>query len=230
MDTVPATADEQRTVMFAEQKTELLKRQLLNSDNFDKAVLAYSTAGLGFSLAFLKDFLPIAKALANWLLYSSWALFVLSIVLTIVSFIASQRGIVKQLNLSERYYLKKDESALTERNLFSEITDCLNNLSAVAFVAALIATTVFVSLNLERASTMAEEKKVVLREGAPIPKIIPVGDTLQKMGAPIPGIQAVPNQPIPSTQEQKPPSQSAQPADPPKPPTPAPNSSGSSGS
>ena len=153
--TIPVSEDEQRQTLFAELKAELLKRQLSNSDNFDKAVLAYATAGLGFSLAFLKDFLPIAKAQGSWMLYASWALFVLSIVLTIVSFMASQRGITKQLALSERYYLKRDESALSERNLYSIITDCLNNLSGVAFIVALIATTVFVSLNLERASLVS---------------------------------------------------------------------------
>lgn len=228
MATVDGDEDGQK--LFAEQKAELLKRQLSNSDNFDKAVLAYSTAGLGFSLAFLKDFLPIVKAQGSWLLYTSWALFVLSIILTIVSFASSQFGIAKQLTLNERYYLKKDKSALSERNLFSMITDWLNNLSGVAFVAALIATTVFVSLNLERASTMAEEKKVTLREGAPIPKIQPVGDPLQKMGAPIPGIQPLPTEVAPPAQEQKPPAQPAPPAQEQKPTAPAPTSGAHSGS
>lgn len=216
--------DEQKQKLFAEFKAELYKRELSNSENFDKAVLTYSTAGLGFSLAFLKDFLPIAKAQCGWLLYTSWALFVLSIVLTIFSFFASQCGITKQLSLSERYYLKKEESALTERNWFPEITDWLNNLSGVAFIAALIATTVFISINLERASAMTEEKKVLLREGAPIPTIQPVGGQLQKMGAPVPGIQAVPAQPITPAQKRE---QSAQEQ---KPAVPAPTSGASSGS
>ncbi len=58
-----------RKKLFAELKGELFKRQLSNSDNFDKAVLAYSSAGLALSLGFLKDFVPIAKASYTCLLF-----------------------------------------------------------------------------------------------------------------------------------------------------------------
>jgi hypothetical protein len=41
--------------MYSEVRQDLLKRQFSNAENFDKAILSLSTAGLGFSLAFLKD-------------------------------------------------------------------------------------------------------------------------------------------------------------------------------
>lgn len=95
--------DQERKMLFAELKSELFKRQLSNSDNLDKAVLAYSSAGLALSLGFLKDFISLATASQKWLLFTSWALFVLAVVVTIVSFLTSQRGIAKQLKLGERY-------------------------------------------------------------------------------------------------------------------------------
>jgi hypothetical protein len=79
-------AEEERQKLFDELKAKLNKRELSNAENFDKSVLTYSSAGLAFSLAFLKDFLPIAKAVWGWLLYCSWGLFTLAIIITIISY------------------------------------------------------------------------------------------------------------------------------------------------
>ena len=58
--------------LLAETRADLLKRQLSNSENYDKAVISLSTAFLGLSLAFLKDLVPIQRAEWLWLLYGSW--------------------------------------------------------------------------------------------------------------------------------------------------------------
>lgn len=179
-------------------KAELFKRQLSNSDNFDKAILTYSSAGLALSLGFLKDFIPVTRADASWLLFVSWALFVVSVVVTLFSFISSQLGISKQLALNERYYLRMDDTALSESNFFARCTDWLGYIAGTAFVVAIACSTFFVSINLERAATMVEQKQVPLREGAPIPTIQQVPQTVQR-GAPVPGIQQVPQQPAQST-------------------------------
>jgi hypothetical protein len=189
---------EERKKLHAELKAELFKRQLSNSDNFDKAILTYSSAGLALSLGFLKDFIPVTRADASWLLFMSWALFVVSVVVTLFSFISSQLGISRQLGLNERYYLQMDDTALSESNFFAKCTDWLGYIAGIAFVVAIACSTIFVSINLERAATMAEQKQVPLREGAPVPTIQQVPQTVQK-GAPVPGIQQVPQQPAQST-------------------------------
>lgn len=185
---------DERKKLHAELKTELFKRQLSNSENFDKSVLAYSTAALGFSIGFLKDFVPIAKAAQAWLLYTSWAAFILSVVVTISSFLVSQRGIAKQLKINESYYLDGDEEALKEKNCWARATDGLNLVSGIAFVLGIFCTTFFVALNLERAAAMAEEKKVLLREGAPVPQIQKIPQVDVQRGAPVPGVQKLPQQ------------------------------------
>jgi uncharacterized membrane protein len=188
----PEVAEERKKV-YADLKAELFKRQHSNSDNFDKAILTYSSAGLALSLGFLKDFIPITLASASWLLFSSWILFIVAVVVTLFSFIASQQGIKRQLEINERYYLRLDDAALSEKNFFARFTDYLGHIAGVAFVVAIACSTIFVSINLERAAIMAEQKQVPLKEGAPIPTIQQVPQTLQK-GAPVPGIQQVPQQ------------------------------------
>lgn len=189
---------EERKKVHAELKGELFKRQLSNSDNFDKAILTYSSAGLALSLGFLKDFIPINHANASWLLFLSWILFGVAVAVTLFSFISSQLGITRQAGLNERYYLQLDDSALSENNFFARCTDWLAYVAGTAFVVAIACSTVFVSINLERAAIMAEKRQVPLREGAPVPTIQQVPQTVQK-GAPVPGIQQVPQQTTQST-------------------------------
>lgn len=173
-------------------KEELFKRQNLNSDNFDKSILTYSTAGLGLSLAFLNDFIPITQAAAAWLLYLSWALFVLAVILTMVSFVSSQAGIARQLILNERYYLHNDESVLHERNVPARATEWLNYAGGSSFLVALIATSLFVALNLERAAIVKEKSSAGTPLGAIIPGVQKIEQPDFTRGAVVPGIQAVP--------------------------------------
>ncbi len=188
-----ADVAEERKKVHAELKVELFKRQLSNSENFDKAILTYSSAGLALSLGFLKDFIPITRADASWVLFLSWGLFVIAVVATLFSFISSQFGIMKQLIINDRYYLKMDDAALFESNFFARCTDWLAYVAGIAFVVAIASSTIFVSINLERAAIMAEQKQVPLREGASVPTIQRVPQTVQK-GAPVPGIQQIPQQ------------------------------------
>jgi hypothetical protein len=177
--------------LFSDLKAELNKRELSNAENFDKSVLTYSSAGLAFSLAFLKDFLPITKAACGWLLYSSWGLFTLSIIITIISYITSQLGIKRQLAKAKRYYLDKEEKAFYERNIFEPLTEWLNYASGLIFVMAVVATTLFVSINLERATKMAEQKNIVVFKNEPQGELY--------KAAPIPTMQQIarPEQPAP---------------------------------
>lgn len=72
-----------RLKLYADTRSDLLKRQLSNSENADRAILSVSTAALGFSLAFLNDIVSLQGAMLFYLPYVSWALFVLAIVVTL---------------------------------------------------------------------------------------------------------------------------------------------------
>ena len=188
---MPSDDDQDRKNLLAETRADLLKRQLSNAENYDKAVLSLSTACLGFSVGFLKDFVPIASAKWPWALYGSWIVLIMAIVTTIFSYYSSQRAIEKQLKKAEDYYLKGLEDALA-RTASARITDCLNYASGVFFVLGIILTTLFVFQNIEGASIMGSDKKiqtVPFREGVPVPKMQEVPLT---KGAPIPNLQQVP--------------------------------------
>ena len=140
---------------------DLRKRQLSSSENFDKSILTYSSGGLAVSLTFLKDFIPVSAAEASWLLYASWALFSLSAITTIISFLVSYEAQEHKQRIAERYYMHGDVSALSEKSNLDSAVTYLNYASGAAFVLALIFTTLFVSLNLNKAAEMKENRRMI---------------------------------------------------------------------
>ena len=75
---------------------ELDKRQLSNSQTFDKAILSLSTAGLALSLGFIKDIVDLDQATAVEILHGSWWAFVTAIAAILISLPTSQCGLKKQ--------------------------------------------------------------------------------------------------------------------------------------
>jgi hypothetical protein len=187
---------DERQRIHSEVRQDLLKRQLSNAENFDKAILSLSTAGLGFSLAFLKDIVRLSTADHMILLLVSWFLFGTAIVSTVLSFMLSQSGINKQLEFADKYYADREEEYLTKKNWQGIATTYLNNVAGVVFIGAICLTIAFVSLNLKGGSFMSQQEKaqqVPLREGAPVPAMqkVPSGD--EEKGAPIPRLQPAPD-------------------------------------
>jgi hypothetical protein len=146
-----------RIELFGKTRDDVLRRQLSNTENYDKAVLSLGTAFLGFSLAFLKDFVSYKNAVYALLLPTSWVLFCLSIIATLVSFFISQKGLSSHLKNAEKYYLGNDDTYLTKKNHAADWTDRVNLSSAILFIFAIIATIVFVIANLANGANMSEK-------------------------------------------------------------------------
>lgn len=181
-------------------RSEVERRAVANAENLDKSILTYSASGLALSLGFLKDFVPLSIADGSWLLYSSWGLFLLAVVTTLISYLTSQLAQKRQLDISYRYNIELDDSALTATNHAARATEIATYLAAGVFVLALSASTLFVAINLPKTKTMTDQKHERLIEGAPAPQVQRVPNT---RGAPVPNIQPVPastpTSPLPST-------------------------------
>ena len=93
-----------RSELYAELKEDINKRDLSNSESFDKAILSLSSAGLAISLSFIKFIVPIEDAIYILCLYIAWICFGFAIISTILSLMASQSGLDKQLKIAECYY------------------------------------------------------------------------------------------------------------------------------
>jgi hypothetical protein len=190
----PVEVDERKKLHDA-LRDDLFKRQLSNSENLDKAILTLSSAALGLSLTFLKDFVPSVQPAAAWLLYLSWYLFGCAVVVTVLSFLSSQRGIAKRLKQNEKYYLERNDRVLTETNFFADVTDWLSYLSAFVFISAVVCTIIFVQTNVERRTAMSKDAKGFGQDGAPVPNLQELQTPDAVKGAPVPKPQPVPPAP-----------------------------------
>jgi hypothetical protein len=151
----PEVSDEIKKV-YADHVAEINKREVSSSENFDKAVLTFSSAGLALSVGFLKDFVPIQSAVAPWTLYCSWALFTAATCATIISFLVSSQALEAQKGRAYAYYMQADDDALRRGNLWDRGTRVLNYTSGAAFLLAMILSVVFISINLEKGSAMRD--------------------------------------------------------------------------
>lgn len=184
-----------RLKLYGETRADLLKRQLSNSENADRAVLTVSTAALGFSLAFLKDVVPLQNAVHIWLLYGSWLFFGLAILLTLVSFFTSQKAIDEQLQIAYQYYMEGKDHLAQTRSRFSVVTSRLNTSGAFTLGCGLLASAGFVVINIGKDQAMSTKNHAVF-DGATVPRMQAVqqpGTESVKLGATLPTMQMMPS-------------------------------------
>ncbi len=189
------TVEELRRKEHESIKVEVDKRLLQNADNFDKAILTYSATGLALSLGFLKDFVPILEAKYSWLLYGSWMLLVISVVITLGSYLTSQLAQHRQLEKSRLYNLEMNDAAFDLPNWPARITELASYGAGLTFVLGLSASTLFVMLNLEKGAEVSQRKNTL--DGATVPTMQKITQSTEQRGAPTPTLQKVP-QPAPS--------------------------------
>ena len=142
--------DEEHKRLHDSFRDELFKRQLSNSENLDRAILMLSSAGLGLSLLFIKDPFQLSEATWAFSLYSSWVMFGLAIIFTLVSFFVSQQGIKKQLKMNTEYYLEGKEEVLNQKNRWAAATEWLSYVCGSTYIVAVIFLFSFIARNLSK--------------------------------------------------------------------------------
>lgn len=135
-------SDEERShrlEILKSYRSEINNRHFACSDNFDKAILTYASAGLGFSLALYKDFLPHKTGIVSWLLPISWCFFSLAIVFVVVSYVLAQKTLADQLALADRWLSEFDESA-RRMSRWEPYSDLATAMAGVTFCIAVLMT------------------------------------------------------------------------------------------
>src|SRR6266404_4254675 len=91
--------------IFKQYRDHLLSVRQSSFEQLDKSILTLSSGGLGLSIAFIKEIVPPGHIVVLCLLIISWALFVVSILSTLASFVLSTYAIDTQMEYAEEYYL-----------------------------------------------------------------------------------------------------------------------------
>ncbi len=139
--------------LFLEYRKHLWEAGKSASDNTDKAILTLSAGALALSMTFLKDIVPLKDVIELHLIITAWVSFGSSISCVLFSQYESRRAIEVQQQRLESHIAKDYESANLP-NPHTEKTKKLNIAAGALFVAGLILTILFTSLNVKRYTEM----------------------------------------------------------------------------
>lgn len=138
-----------RLDLHASYMEEFNRREAATSDNYDKALMAYTTGALALSVTFVSTFIKdTTKAHLMGCLKGAWIAWVLALVFTIVSFLVSIQAGRKEAEKASRYYLDDQADAITLRNGWAVWLTRITIAGGVLFVAGAAAMMVFVWFNI----------------------------------------------------------------------------------
>ena len=176
---------EERKEQLYKAWDELSRHQLSNSENLGRAILSLSIAGLGFSLAFIKDVVSPDTVANVYLLHCSWWAFAVAIASTLLSYHTSQRGLKKQFaQIRNELAGKKDPKIECKIDRLFLITERLGYAAHGFYLVAVVLPIIFIQTNARGSIMSTKETQVKpLQEQTPRVKV-PPQDSIEKRGAP----------------------------------------------
>jgi hypothetical protein len=132
-----------------------------NAEAFDKAILTLSSGALALSLAFTKDIVSPATAEYNFLLYASWAFFMLALSVNVAGFMRSFRNArqLRRLLFDALRHGTKSED-LVQPLMDNQVNEVyrIHFWQGALFLIGATAFTIYVMLNFHHEATMAKSK------------------------------------------------------------------------
>ena len=168
---------------YIEERRSLVEASHSSAEQFDKYILTLSTGALALSITFLKNIAPTPLTESIIFLVLSWSCLIICTLLTLVSFLTSQKACSKQVEILEKNYLP-DEELGNSKNYMSDLTTWLNRLSIFFFIIGVSLFAIFSikNINNQKGDTqVAQNKSQQVKEGFVPPKT-PAQPTLQKKG------------------------------------------------
>jgi len=159
----------ERQRLYERTRDELAANGRSMSETYDRALLTLSSAFLGGSLAFIGEVVKLQSASWKWILYSSWLLFALTIILTVASFIYGLQSLQPLRDAAERYYIQRDLEAWKVSLSVQRSVLRFARSAGVSFILGVVLLSTFVFTNLARGPVMAEESSApeILKRSIP---------------------------------------------------------------
>ena len=159
MDQESKENDRLKYNVYLEERKLLIDAEREGSRSFDKAILTLAAGALGLSITFVDKIAPLPQAATLWLLVTSWISFGFSIIITLSSFITSQWACVRQREILDTQWLNSTQGQKSIKNRWTRVTNALNVVSILSFVAGVIFLCLFAFVNLSKEGAMSEKKK-----------------------------------------------------------------------
>jgi hypothetical protein len=163
----PEAVDQVRRELLREDRRSLWSADLESAKAFDKAILTLAAAGFGLSITIAKDFPRPLPTTTTYLLYATWAAFLTSLALTLISFQTSQKACRRQIADYEKHLSRNDP--LPARNSAAGLTSTLNWISTGCLIMGALLLALFAAGNLGGNPMADEVKKGYVPPPAPAP-------------------------------------------------------------
>jgi hypothetical protein len=136
--------------LYNEHRKQAWQDIQTSTDQFDRSLLTLSSGALALSLAFIKDLVPLKDAVGIYWLYSSWISLALCILVTLGSFLISDRAQRKHLSYYYKWYVEGMEEYLGKRSRWSKALVWCSLGGGLLFLGGLICTMMFAYENIRR--------------------------------------------------------------------------------
>ena len=125
--------------MYLKERNFLAKAAQDQSRSFDKYILTLSGGTFGLSVFIIKQLAPQPINTSMPLLIGAWFAFGASILITLISFLLSQKACTRNIELMENYLSGKADSVEYERiNTYTRLTQIANWLSMSSFITGVV--------------------------------------------------------------------------------------------
>ncbi len=138
--------EEVKYEIYIKERESLVSARLQVATSLDKYVLTLSGAALGLSITFISNIVGESGPKSLELLKYGWLCFIISILSTLISLLASQKAYDKQIEILEKVYI--EVFCYEPKNRYSITTTLLNIFSVVSFVVGAIFLALFAIKNI----------------------------------------------------------------------------------
>jgi hypothetical protein len=147
-----AKNDDLKYQVYLDDRKTLINLKAEDSRLLDKSILTLSGGAFGISLAFLRQIAPDPESWSIGVLISSWVLFGISILTTLISLKTSQRACEKQIEILEGDSSQENDNQEERvvRNSASTLTNRLNYCSITSFIIGAVLLSIFSIVNLTK--------------------------------------------------------------------------------
>lgn len=188
-----ARDEEQQKVaveVYEKFRDDLLKRSLSNTEKYDGTIITLSAATLGFSMIALRYVVPLESSTHLWLVIVGWFMLFMCIATSLFAHLVGNKAIDVQLINARNYYIEARADSFNKKNLYITINRVLNISTGTAFLVALFAIILFVTMNVKKEGSMSnKEIETTDLNGIPM-----------KKSADVPTMEQVPGKPSPTPQ------------------------------
>ncbi|MBL7473093.1 hypothetical protein [Robertkochia sediminum] len=131
---------------WVDYRKELIQNKSKSDDDFEKYITFIASGGLGLTLSFVGNIVPLSEAISIWAILLGWFLLAFTLFVNLVSHYLS--GSFSYKTIQDIDDVKSFDIIMENIDNRNKIISCLNLISIILLGLGILMILIFVSLNL----------------------------------------------------------------------------------